>query len=150
MQSIDGTKNGPMAKAHAEAERELKQGLKNQEEMSKHVAFEPEYAEKIAAGKKAIEKIKDKRKELNAEMQAEKAKLVNMGLNKEGIHAAFKYLDMDPKDRDNFHVSYVAVINACGGAPEPVVGENGEEVQGDLFLNHILGQLQDYHASKRH
>ncbi|MEJ1365645.1 MAG: hypothetical protein RPU52_02520 [Candidatus Sedimenticola sp. (ex Thyasira tokunagai)] len=147
---IDGTHSGEIAKGNAEAEAALSSALKGQEEISRHVAFEPEYAEKIAAAKEKIDEIKSKRTELNAEMQVQTAGLVKMGLNKDGIKAAFKYLNMDDDDKDAFHTSYVAVINACGGAPQPTVGENGEE-QGDMFLNHILGQLKDYHQmNKRH
>ena len=83
-------------------------------------------------------------------MQEEIAKLVNMGLNKEGVKSAFKYLDMSPDDRESFHVSYLAVLNACSGSIQQSVDEDGNEIQGDMFLHDILDQIKEYHKSKAH
>lgn len=126
VEPIDGTKNGAMAKAHAEPAAE--EG--KTPEIFK--AEDPKFMKKIVDGANKINEIKDKRKALSADIAAVMANFESDGLNKKAVKAAMTYVDLDDKERDNYDLSYTITRKALG-----------VPVQGDLFEAAVASEMRD-------
>ena len=85
-----------------------------------------------------LEVIDDERAELSARKAAIVANMVDKGLNKEAIKAAFKYFRTPEDKRERFDLSYQIARKALG-CP----------VQDDLFVAAAQRQVDQHAASKR-
>lgn len=71
-----------------------------------------------------INKNKDRRAEVNADIQALRDKAVTLGIPKSALDMAMRYLDWEPEKREGFDLAY-QLVREAGGLP----------VQPDLFSN---------------
>lgn len=126
---IDGTPKGELAKGMQEDAP-----AKEQEGDS---IFDQELLDLIAKSEKGLQKIDDKRAELNAEKAHITAKLVDKGLNKDALKAAFKYFRTPEEKREGFDLTYQFARQALG-CP----------IQDDLFVAAVQRQVDQHQAGK--
>lgn len=99
--------------------------------------FDQDFLDLIAKTEQDLLEVDDSRAELNARKAAMMAKLVDKGLNKDAVKAAFKYFRTPEEKRERFDLSYQVVRKALG-CP----------MQDDLFVAAAQKTVDNHQAGK--
>ena len=98
---------------------------------------DPKFMKKLCAIREKIQESKSQRKLINAEISEELAKFETMHLSKKAAKAVLSYMELSPKEKQNYDVT-IAVMRKAYGDP----------IQDDLLLTAALeSEVKDKKAT---
>lgn len=89
-----------------------------------------ETKERVQQFAQTVDEVKKEREALSAKINAEKAKLIDDGFNKDALEAAIKYARTEEEKRKNFDMTYIYCRQALG-----------HPIQDDLFVAAMQQQV---------
>lgn len=86
-----------------------------------------------------VDEVDIKRAALNAQLAAERTKLIDDGFNKDALDAALKYAQTPEDKRENWDLTYIYCRNALG-----------TPIQDDLFVTALQDEVETTKPAKKH